>query len=188
MRTFIAIDITPEIRERLSKFMEQIRISLPSARWVRAEGMHITLKFLGEIGPEQRDAIENALRTIKSSPFKIAIRGFGFFPTARSPRVFWADIEADNALPALASAVDEALMTLGFEKEKQAYKPHLTLARLKPQRSSFADGAKSLLERTQPDFGTMTANEFFLYQSKLSPRGATYTKLTRFALEGAATK
>src|SRR5215813_14240326 len=154
MRTFVAIDITLEIRERLSIFMEQIRKSLPGARWVRAEGMHITLKFLGEISPEQKNAVENALRTIKSSPFKIAIRGFGFFPNARLPRVFWADIEADDALPALASAVDEALMTVGFEKEKQAYKPHLTLARLKPQRSRFADGAKSILEHTQPDFGT----------------------------------
>jgi|SRR5262245_57731479 len=190
MRTFVAIDITPEIRERLARFMGQIQASLPGARWVRAEGMHITVKFLGEISAEQKDAIENSLRTINSSPFKIAIGGLGFFPNARSPRVFWAGIEADNALPTLAYAIDEALKSLGFEKEKQAYKPHLTLARLNPEtkRTILAAATKRLLERTQPDFGTMTANEFFLYESKLSPRGATYTKLTRFGLEGATTQ
>src|SRR5690349_12072690 len=116
MRTFVAIDIPPRIRERLSVFMEQRRASLPGARWVRPEGMHITLKFLGEISPEQKDAIETALHTIRWQPFAIAIRGLGFFPNPRSPRVFWAGIEADNALPALASAIDDALTPLGFQK------------------------------------------------------------------------
>jgi RNA 2',3'-cyclic 3'-phosphodiesterase len=187
MRTFVAIDITPEIRERLAGFMEQTRGSLPGARWVRPEGMHITLKFLGEISPKQKDAIERALHAIQSQPFAIAIRGLGFFPNSRSPRVFWAGIEADNSLSTLASAIDEALIPLGFQKEKQTYKPHLTFARFNPgtNRSNFDSAAKSLIERTQPDFGTMTANEFFLYESKLSPRGATYSKLTRFAFEGA---
>ena len=186
MRTFVAIDITPEIRERLAEFMEQNRGFLPGARWVRPEGMHITLKFLGEISPKQQDSIDRALHAVQSQPFVVAIRGLGFFPNSRSPRVFWAAIEADNSLPSLASAIDEALAPLGFQKEKQTYKPHLTFARLNPgtSRSNFGPAAKSLLERTQSDFGTMTADEFFLYESKLSPRGATYTKLTRFAFEG----
>jgi RNA 2',3'-cyclic 3'-phosphodiesterase len=188
MRTFIAIDITPQIRERLVVFMEQTRSSLPGARWVRPEGMHITLKFLGEITSDQKEQIEYALPAIKSQPFQIAIHGLGFFPNARSPRVFWTGIEAADALSTLAAAVDEALAPLGFQKEKQAYNPHLTLARFNPETksSTLAASAKSLLERTRPDFGTMTANEFFLYQSKLSPRGATYSKLTRFALEDAS--
>ena len=187
MRTFVAIDITPEIRERLTRFIEETRASLPGARWVRPEGMHITLKFLGQISLEQKDLIETAVSKIKSTSFPISIRRLGFFPNARSPRVFWAGVEANSSLPSLASAVDEALLPLGFQKENQAYKPHLTFARLNPgtRRSSLASAARSLLERTQPDFGTMSANEFFLYESKLSPRGATYIKLTRFNLEGA---
>jgi len=187
MRTFLAIDITPEIRERLSAFMERSRASLAGARWVRPEGMHITLKFLGEIQTDQKEQIERALPGVKSQPFQIAIRGLGFFPNARSPRVFWAGIEAGDALSRLADAIDETLAPLGFEKEKQAYKPHLTLARFNPdtKSSSLAASAKSQLGGTPPEFGTMTANELFLYQSKLSPLGPTYTKLTRFALEGA---
>ena len=186
MRTFIAIDITPEIRERLAAFMDRSRVSLAGARWVRPEGMHITLKFLGEIALDQKEQIERALPGVRSQPFPITFRGLGFFPNSRSPRVFWSGIEASNVLPNLASEIDEALVPLGFEKEKQAYKPHLTLARFNPgtKRGSLAASAQSLLERTPPEFGTMTANEFFLYQSKVSPRGAIYTKLTRFALEG----
>lgn len=183
MRTFIAIDITPEIRGRLSEFIDTTSTSFPAARWARPEGMHITLKFLGEITEEQKEEIEAAVRSIKSQSFEISIYGLGFFPTARSPRVFWAGIRAGDQLPALASAVDEALLPLGFAKEKQGYKPHLTLARFNPGTKANAASAKSLLERPQPEFGTMTANEFFLYQSKLSPRGSIYTKLTRFDLE-----
>ena len=183
MRTFVGIDITPEIRDRLSQFIDKTQPSFGSARWVRTEGMHITLKFLGEISPEQKEQVEAALHKVRLQPFEISIRGLGFFPNARSPRVFWAGIEAHDDLPALASAVDEALLPLGFQKEKQSYKPHLTLARFNPGAKGNAGSAKSVLERPQADFGTMTANEFFLYLSKLSPRGSTYSKLARFGLE-----
>ena len=185
MRTFVAIDITEEIRRRLSGFMEKSRSFFPNARWVHPEGMHVTLKFLGEISVDQKQQIEAALHEIKAQTFEIKISELGFFPNPRSPRVFWAGIEAGNALPELASAIDEALIPLGFQKEKQSYKPHLTLARFKPgkRESAPAASAAALLEHPQPDFGTMTANEFFLYQSKLSPRGSTYTKLIRFGLE-----
>ncbi|HEX7960313.1 MAG TPA: RNA 2',3'-cyclic phosphodiesterase [Terriglobales bacterium] len=184
MRTFIAADITPEIRKRLSEFVDKTRASFPGARWARPEGLHITLKFLGEITADQKEQVEAAVRRIKSQHFEISIRGLGFFPNTRSPRVFWAGIEAGGQLPALASAVDEALLPLGFPKEKQSYNPHLTLARFNPGTKANAASAKSLLEAPPPEFGTMTANEFFLYQSKLSPRGSIYSKLTRFDLEG----
>jgi RNA 2',3'-cyclic 3'-phosphodiesterase len=185
MRTFIAIDITPAIRERLSEFLDKTRTSFAGARWARSEGMHITLKFLGEISAEQKEQVDAALLNIRPHPFEITIRGVGFFPNPRSPRVFWAGIEASDQLPALASAVDDALLPLGFQKEKQSYKPHLTLALFNPVSKANAAPARNMLERPQPQFGTMTANEFFLYLSKLSPRGSTYSKLTRFGLEDA---
>ena len=185
MRTFIAIDITPEIRHRLTDFMPQIRPAFSSARWVRPEGMHITLKFLGEISAEQKNKIDAALSLIRAQPFEISVGHLGFFPNERSPRVFWAGIQAGDALPQLAAAVDAALAPLGFQKEKQAYAPHLTLARFNPGKKDVnpAVSAKSLLERPQPDFGTMTAKDFFLYESKLSPQGSRYSRLTRFQFE-----
>ncbi len=184
MRTFIAIDITAEIRERLIEFVEKHRPLFANARWIRPEGAHITLKFLGEIDLEQKDRIEAALSRVKATPFDIRVRGVGFFPGTRAPRVLWAGTEAGEPLAALASYVEKELAPLGFAKEKQAYRPHLTLARLDPKKTkNSASAAQDLIERPQPDFGTMTATEFFLYQSKLSPHGSHYAKLARFVLQ-----
>jgi RNA 2',3'-cyclic 3'-phosphodiesterase len=184
MRTFIAIDITPEIREQIAAFIQDNRNALTGARWVRPEGMHITLKFLGEISAEQKQSVEAALEQVRASNLDLTVGGLGFFPSERRPRVFWVGIQSSEALPALAAAIDERLIPLGFDREKQAYTPHLTLARFNPgvKAGNPASEAKKLLERQQPNFGTMTASEFFLFQSKLSPQGAQYTKLARFSL------
>ncbi len=184
MRTFIAIDITPEIREQIANFIEGNRNALTGARWVRPEGVHITLKFLGEISAEQKQSVEAALGRVRAAPFDLTVRGLGFFPSEQRPRVFWVGIEAGEALSLLASAIDDAVFPLGFEKEKRAFTPHLTMARLDPaaKTGNPASAAQRFMERRQPNFGTMTASEFFLFQSKLSPRGAQYTKLARFPL------
>jgi 2'-5' RNA ligase len=184
MRAFIAIDITPEIREQIGNFIQCNRDALAGARWVRAEGVHITLKFLGEITDKQKQGVEAALGHIRAASFDLTVCGLGFFPSERRPRVFWVGIEAGETLSLLASAIDDALLPLGFEKEKRAFTPHLTLARLDPaaKTGNPASAAQRFMERQQPNFGTMTASEFFLFQSKLSPRGAQYTKLARFRL------
>jgi len=150
----------------------------------------VTLKFIGET--QKMEEIRAALETVTSSGFDLSFRGAGFFPTPRSARVFWVGIEADERLAGLASAVDAALLLLGIEKASRAYSPHLTLARsgsAKPQRVAgdtsnrqFARLQEKLAARPAPDFGTMTAREFFLYQSKLMRGGAVYSKLTRFEL------
>ncbi len=184
MRAFIAIDITSEIRRQLAEFIDQNRGLFAGARWVRPENMHVTLKFLGAVPVEQQVRIEAVLSRVKSPPFEISIRGLGFFPNVRSPRVFWAGIHAGDELPALASAVEQALLPLGFPQEKQSYRPHLTLARFDPRKKvqGLAGAAQCLMERSQPDFGTMTCTDFFLYESKLSSQGSRYTKLARLNL------
>src|SRR5262249_15377007 len=132
MRTFIAIDITPEIRGQIADFIQANRDALTGARWVRPEGMHITLKFLGEISPDQKESVEAVLGRIRSVPFDLTVSDLGFFPSERRPRVFWVGIEAPQALSLLASAIDDALLPLGFDQEKREFTPHLTLARLDP--------------------------------------------------------
>ena len=191
MRLFVALDIPDEIRQRIARFMEGVREFAPDPRWVRPESLHVTLKFIGET--QQVEEIRRALETVASRGFDLSFRGTGFFPTPRSARVFWIGIEADERLAALAAAIDAALTPLGIEKESRAYSPHLTLARsgsAKPQRTAgekshrqFARLQEKLGTRPVPDFGTMTAREFFLYQSKLARGGAVYTKLARFALQ-----
>jgi RNA 2',3'-cyclic 3'-phosphodiesterase len=192
MRVFIALDIDDAIRARLEQFLDGERGFAPEARWVRPESMHVTLKFVGEKPPAAVEEIKQALGAIRAGVIEISFRGYGFFPTAKAPRVFWVAISAGPELAALAKSVDEAGASLGVPGEEHAFSPHLTLAR----RGSGAprwregDGAKNPYQRLQEklaampelDFGTMTAREFFLYQSQLMQGGAKYTKIARFGL------
>jgi RNA 2',3'-cyclic 3'-phosphodiesterase len=192
MRLFVAIDIDPVIRERLARFRAEMKPLAPQARWVGVETFHVTMKFIGEQSPQQMENIQSALSAIHAQPVAIAFRNTGFFPAARSARVFWVGIEADPNLALLAGHVDQALAALRIPREDRPFTPHLTLARGgsgRPQRqpadrpnAMFASLQQRLSTTAPPDFGAMTAREFFLYESKLSPAGAQYTKLARFPL------
>src|SRR5215472_3325308 len=177
MRLFVGIDIDEPIRQRISQFMDSVRDAAPKARWVKPETFHITLKFLGETQKDQE--IKRALEQVKQPSIEVRFEGSGFFPTAKSARVLWVGIEADDRLPSLAAAVDAAASSLGFAREAQRFKPHFTLARTgsrssrNPHQKSSSGGTvfgalqKRLESMPLPDFGTMQAREFFLYESKL---------------------
>ena len=194
MRTFIALDIDNAIRERIVRFMDGVREFAPDARWVRPESLHATLKFIGEKPAEKAEEIKQALAAIKAAPFDLTFRSFGFFPTPKAARVFWIGIQAGPQLIDLAKSIDEATAALGIPKEDHAFSPHLTLAR--GGAHSGAPGWRKgdatnrnfhLLQQKLaafplPEFGTMTAREFFLYESKLMQGGSRYTKLARFEL------
>jgi 2'-5' RNA ligase len=192
MRIFVGLDIDSEIRQRMARYLEGVRGFAPEARWVKPESFHVTLKFIGEQKPEQVEQIKRELARVRAMPLEISFRGTGFFSGPRSPRVFWLGIEAGEQLPQLARAVDEAVARAGVPREKNDYQPHLTLARSgsgspKPQPGELASPplrrlAEKLKDMSAPDFGTMTAREFYLYESKLSPGGAKYTKIARFPL------
>jgi RNA 2',3'-cyclic 3'-phosphodiesterase len=180
MRIFIALDIPAEIRQRLAEYIDGVRSCAPEARWARVEGLHVTLKFVGEVSEELVQKIKSALAAVKAAPFQMKFEGIGFFPNPKSPRVFWAGVEGDKELAALAGHIDETLEKLGIAREEKAYHPHLTLARAAthPLRE-----LTPLSDVPAPRFGTMTAREFFLYQSQPQRGGSKYTKLERFGLE-----
>jgi 2'-5' RNA ligase len=196
MRIFIGIDLDPEVRTRIERFIEGVEGFAPDARWARPESLHITLKFIGEQPPERVEAITERLRRVESSAFEIRAGGYGFFPTAKAPRVFWIGIHAGPQLAELAASIDTATAELCIPRGDRPYSPHLTLARAGAGRRSGSpkwrkgDGPNTtfaLLEKRlaaigELDFGKMTAREFILYQSQLSPAGSKYTKLQRFAL------
>ncbi len=197
MRIFIGIDLDPGIRDRISRFLEGVEGFAPDARWVRPESLHVTLKFIGEQKPDQVGAIAERLRRVEGSAFEIRLAGYGFFPTAKAPRVFWIGIQAGPQLAALAETIDMTTAELGIQREDRPYSPHLTLARAGTGRKSgspkwrkgdgpnpvFAVLEKRLAAMGGLDFGAMTAHEFILYQSQLSPGGSKYTKLQRFPLQ-----
>jgi 2'-5' RNA ligase len=195
MRLFIALDIDDAIRERLTRFVEGVRNFAPDARWVKPESLHVTLKFIGEQPDTSVENIKQSLAGVSSQTSEIDFRGYGFFPTAKSARVFWIGMKTGPQLAALAAAVDEKVATLGIPKEDRVFSPHLTLARSAggsgaPHRRK-GDKANRVFQHLQeklvalptPEFGTMTPHEFFLYQSQLSPKGSKYTKLARFELQ-----
>ncbi len=196
MRIFIGIDLDPEVRARIERFLEGAEGFAPNARWVRPESLHITLKFIGEQAPEQVEAITERLLRVEGGAFEVHLAGYGFFPNAKAPRVFWIGIHAGPQIAVLAESVDTAVAELDIPREDRPYSPHLTLARAGAGRSSgspkwrrgdgpnttFAVLEKRLAAMGGLDFGKMTGHEFILYQSQLSPKGSKYTKLQRFPL------
>jgi 2'-5' RNA ligase len=196
MRLFIALDIDDDIRARIARFVDGVNAFVPDARWAKPESLHITLKFIGEQPEAAVEEIKQALSAVRATTSEIYFRGYGFFPTVKAARVFWVGIEAGPQLAALAAAIDIKLALLGIPKEDRAFTPHLTLARGagrsgSPRRSKTEAPSNRTFERLQaelaalptPEFGTMTARTFFLYQSHLSPKGSKYTKLARFDLQ-----
>jgi 2'-5' RNA ligase len=194
MRVFVALDIDDAIRSRIARFLDGVREFVPDARWVRPESLHVTLKFIGEKSEDEVEKIKRTLATIAADTFELNFRGYGFFPGARAPRIFWVGSEGGSKLTSLAAAVDAVLVNLDIPREEHAFNAHLTLARRgggsgsprkqKGDRSNrgFQHLQEKLAARPAPEFGTMTAREFFLYQSQLSHGGSNYTKLDRFGL------
>jgi len=187
MRLFVALPISSQLRERLALFLGELRQTDANPRWARPENLHVTLKFIGPFAGEQLGEIARALEKVAPRPpIALEIRGMGFFPNDRRPAVAWAGIEAPPELAALAAQVDEALAPCGIARDKRAFLPHLTLARLKEPRLS---GPLRALAANSQDrvFGAQIATEFHLMESKTKSTGAEYTTLHSFPFEAGGT-
>jgi 2'-5' RNA ligase len=195
MRIFIALDIDDTIRERIARFMDGVRGFAPEARWVRPESLHVTLKFIGEKPGEIVEQIKQALSSVRAEKIELVFRSYGFFPTAKAARVFWAGIESGPELTTLAKAVDNTSNMIGIPREDHPFSPHLTLARRAGGSGAprwrkgdgpnlgFAHLQEKLAVLPAPEFGAMTARDFFLYESQLLRGGAKYTKIARFGFD-----
>lgn len=184
VRIFIALDIPAEVRERLSQYVDRVRIYAPDARWARVESLHVTLKFIGEINDSKFLEIKTALTQVKGKLFQVEFKDIGFFPAPKSARVLWTGVHAPDDLKQLAEATESAAEKVGIAREKRPYHPHLTLARApEGSRLCFRLLQERLSTESAPQFGTMTAQEFFLYQSQIMRGGARYNRLQRFALQ-----
>src|SRR5262249_35834170 len=130
MRIFVGLDIEEEIRVQISRFISEVRHLAPDVRWVKPESLHVTLKFIGEKPDASVKQVEKSLASVSAMAFNVSFRGAGFFPTAKSARVFWIGIEADPGLARLASNIEDALFAIGIPKDSRGFSPHLTLARM----------------------------------------------------------
>jgi len=184
MRAFIAIEIPEENKNEMAEVQRHLKGSGVDASWTRAEGMHLTLKFLGEVPETEVLEIMNALTSTVRSPtgLRINIAGIGAFPDQKNARVVWAGIAGDvEKLSMLQVAVEEAMAGLGFEREKRTFSPHLTLGRIKHIHArdrwlKSLDGIKAL------ELPAFEVNAVSLMKSELKPAGAVYTEMGRLKL------
>ncbi|HXF96252.1 MAG TPA: RNA 2',3'-cyclic phosphodiesterase [Gemmatimonadales bacterium] len=179
MRLFVALNLPDPVREALWRAAEPLRaLDLP-VRWVRPESLHVTLKFLGDVGEEREPELVAALRRAagqggESRPLTLTLREFGAFPDLGAPRVLWVGIAAEPALELLQHRVEREFAPLGFPPEGRPFRPHLTLGRA--ERDARARDFRRLapaVERLRFE-ETVTIETLDLMQSTLRPDGAVY--------------
>lgn len=183
LRLFVAIELPGEVRSVLNKLQHELQrdAALARLRWVRPEGIHLTLKFLGSVRAEKRGAIEAAVeRAVAGVPsFELQLGKLGTFGSNRAPRVLWVDVGGDvKALVRLQAQVERELEPLGFPPEGRAFSPHLTMVRVPPERAVEAAGPLAdVVAAHEAPRSTIAARELALMKSDLRPSGAVYTRL-----------
>jgi 2'-5' RNA ligase len=182
MRLFIAAELPDEVRAVLSHGLGPLKRDQPPARWVRPEGMHLTVKFLGEQPSELAVGLDGAVPAALSglAPVTVRLGGGGFFPNERHPRVAWVGGCAPG-LDSWARAVEDTAAGLGVEREARPFSLHLTLARL--ERPWGVKAVEHfLVEVGRWQFPEFVARELVLFESELTPAGAVYTPRRRWAV------
>ena len=188
IRSFIAIDLPEATREAIAVLQERLKRSRAGVRWMKPGSIHLTLKFLGNILPEQVDEIAAAAAQLirDEPPITLCTAGLGSFPSLRKPRVIWVGLQGEvDRLTKIQADLENTLETLGFAREGRGFRPHLTIGRIKDRhRLQGLIEAMSTVEL--PEFNSFDANEIILYKSDLRPTGAIYTKLHRMPLAAPA--
>jgi len=185
MRTFIAIDLSPEIKARLADFVGRLAPLGRGVKWVTKEAMHLTLKFLGEVDEARTAKIESGLRSIaaKFNPITLTCQGAGAFPPGSpKPRVLWVGVEAGPDLALLQEDIERFCEKIGFAREARPFHPHLTLGRVKAPADIRA--VLGEFDRARADvFGRMIVQRLTFFRSQLRPSGAEYSPLGEFSLQ-----
>lgn len=185
MRTYIAIELEENLKSQLSSLICEFISVSENIKWVKKQGMHLTLKFLGEIGQDKVEEIESRMAAIarKTDAFPLQLKGTGAFPPGkRNPRVLWVGITENPSLLNLQAELESECERSGFPREKRPFHPHLTLGRVKA--FSKLGGVLSLLEKNrETSFGEMIAKKITFFQSLLKPTGAEYKVLSEFNLK-----
>jgi 2'-5' RNA ligase len=187
IRAFIAISLPESVLQAMGQAQQTLGTLGRGIRWVRKEGIHLTLKFLGDIDRDDVEKIQIAMEraTEETSPFVLTGQGTGVFPDLRRPRVIWMGLSGDlQMLFALQANLETLLNDLGFPKDKRPFKGHLTLGRVKGRLDATElRAALEGLAGFQTD--VFTVQSVALFQSTLRPHGAVYTKLAEVPLGSA---
>ena len=177
IRAFIAVNLAPLIGEEIAKVQAALKDAQGDIRWTRIEGMHLTLKFLGDIAQAQVEPILTALgNALSNQPsFHVQAHGLGAFPNLRRPKVLWAGLHGDG-LAELQEKVESALVSLDFPREDRGFTPHLTLGRVRSLRG-WEQVLAVVRKHEHLQFGESVIDHVTMYQSTLRPDGAVYSPL-----------
>lgn len=182
MRQFLALDLPQEMREAIAALQSDLKGECPGWRWLPPRGIHLTLRFLGEVGQQRdrqaREAWSRAAAAI--APFRFRLSGIGRFPSGGRPRVLWVGVDETSgggSLPELHRGLEQAAREVGFEPERRPFRPHLTVARAARSGRPVAPGEAVFESAIE-----IEAREVVLFRSDLEPAGARYTALAGFAL------
>lgn len=183
MRTFIAIEIPSEIKSALAALQDELRRAGADVSWTKPENIHLTLKFLGEVDEGRIGEIEEvcAASAAGFQPFTLSLNDMGVFPNARQPRVLWAGLAGEIEKAAgMQRRLEAGLALIGFEREEKAFRPHLTIGRLKSNKKTrellALAGARRLPALS------FTVGEIVVMKSELHPAGARYTPIVKVPL------
>jgi len=190
MRSFIALELPTEAKSAAAKIMAELKPSGANVKWVKPQGLHLTLKFLGEVDPKRLPALCQALARACAGrpPLGLGLAGVGAFPGPARPQVVWLGVTGQvPELGELASAVEKEMEGLGFAPENRPFRPHLTLGRLRrgrdkrarPDTAGLSQALASLVAFKGPDF---KADKVALMKSTLTPAGAVYEQLHQIIL------
>jgi len=187
IRAFLAIEPPENILNEISRLQEKLKREINGRlSWTRPQGQHLTLKFFGDISKEDINSICATVqkRVVAEQKLNLKVEKMGVFPDARRPRVLWCGVTGDvEKLITLQKKLDADFAALGFLEEDRSFKAHLTLARIKDPRD-ITGMSEALKKYDSFKAGEFVADKLFLFQSKLSPQSAVYTKLAEFALGG----
>lgn len=167
-RLFIAVDMPHELQERLGNMF----FGIPGAKWVTEEQLHLTLRFIGEVDGGMFEDVREALSEIKADSFTMQLKGMGYFPPRKKPKVLWVGIEKNEKLTILRNRVEAAVVKTGLSPEQRKFSPHITLARLRdsPLKKVTNFLAGNSLFESEP----FRVEEFHLYSSLLTSKGAIH--------------
>lgn len=185
LRVFCAVELPGEVREAAAAHASRLRREFPDARasWPRPEGLHITLKFVGEVEAQRVEALSRAAAAAVKGfpPFRLSIEESGTFPPRGVARVLWLGVrDASGQLSRLQRRLEQECDAAGFPAEPRAFKPHLTLARLRtPKDASALSEAHRRATFGPHDF---QVSELLVIRSELGPGGSRYTPLSRHQL------
>ncbi len=185
VRTFVAVEINSDVRDRAAALIERLRAAAADVKWVDPHNLHLTLKFLGDVPSNEIPRVCEAVRrgAAKVEPLRLEVRGAGAFPNAGRPRTLWLGVgDGEAEMIELHKQIEDALAKLGYRKEHRRFHPHLTIGRVRRSGPNVSDLGNLIGQNADFLAAQVTVAKVVVFSSRLATSGPTYEALSRAKL------